>query len=561
MTRFPELSGIVEMDSKRLIIFIVLSMGILLLWQEYFAPKPAPQQVAQTQTASQPDAPASHTASAQPVEAAKLIAGQRIRVTTDVLKAEIDTVGGDLRQLDLLKHDSATDAKKPFELLTDKNGRVYVAQTGLVAASNPALPTHKTVYTATQSSYTLSGDSLQVKLTAPAANGVQVVKTYTFKKGSYDIAVRFDITNGGSTPLAPTAYYRLLRDSQAPEGEGRFAHTFTGPAVYTADNKFQKVSFEDLAKGKGDYTKNATDGWVGMLQHYFMTAWILKPLDAASVCKDDKSCHFELKDNNGLYSAAATVDLKTINPGQTASITVPLYAGPEDYSVLTKIADGLEYSKDYGWVHIFASPLFWLLTKLHGLVQNWGWAIVLLTLTVKAIFYPLTAASYRSMAKMKALAPRLERMKEQYGDDRMKFQQAVMEMYKSEKVNPLGGCLPMLIQIPVFIGLYWALLASVELRQAPWILWYTDLARPDPFYVLPVIMAATMFLQTFLNPPPTDPMQAKMMKIMPVAFSAMFFFFPAGLVLYYAVNNILSIAQQWYINKSIENSKKVALQS
>jgi YidC/Oxa1 family membrane protein insertase len=222
---------------------------------------------------------------------------------------------------------------------------VYVAQTGLVAASNPALPTHKSVYTSAQSSYTLSGDSLQVKLTAPAANGVQVVKTYTFKKGSYDIAVRFDITNGGSTPLAPTAYYRMLRDGQAPEGEGRFAHTFTGPAVYTADNKFQKVSFEDLAKGKGDYAKSATDGWVGMLQHYFMTAWILKPLDAASVCKDDKSCHFELKDSNGLYSAAATVDLKTINPGQTASITVPLYAGPEDYSVLTKIADGLEYSR------------------------------------------------------------------------------------------------------------------------------------------------------------------------------------------------------------------------
>ncbi|HJV07750.1 MAG TPA: membrane protein insertase YidC [Chromobacteriaceae bacterium] len=544
------------MDSKRLIIFIVLSMGILLLWQEYFAPKPAVQAV-QTPTAQKAvNAPVS-----QPAESAKLTSGQRIAVNTDVLKAEIDTVGGDLRQLSLLKHDSATDTKQPFALFTDKGGRVYVAQTGLMAASNPALPTHKTVFSAEQSSYTLSGDKLEVKLTAPVANGVKVSKVYTFKKGSYDIDVRYDIVNGGTVPLAPTAYYRLLRDAQAPEGEGRFSHTFTGPAVYTAENKFQKVSFEDLAKGKGDYAKNGSNGWVSMLQHYFMSAWVLKPLNGQSVCKDDKSCRFELQANNGLYSAAALVDLKTINPGQSASVTVPLYAGPEDYNIITKVADGLEYAKDYGWVHIFASPLFWLLTKLHALVLNWGWAIVLLTLIVKAVFYPLTAASYRSMGKMKALAPRLERMKEQYGDDRMKFQQAVMEMYKSEKVNPLGGCLPMLIQIPVFIGLYWALLASVELRQAPWIMWINDLSRPDPFYVLPVLMALTMFAQTFLNPPPTDPMQAKMMKIMPIAFSAMFFFFPAGLVLYYFVNNILSITQQWYINNKIESEKKAALQS
>jgi len=221
------------------------------------------------------------------------------------------------------------------------------------------------------------------------------------------------------------------------------------------------------------------------------------------------------------------------------------------------VAEGMEYAKDYGMLYIFASPLFWLLTKLHGLVSNWGWSIVLLTLIIKAVFYPLTAASYRSMGKMKALSPRLERLKAQHGDDRAKFQQAVMEMYKAEKVNPLGGCLPMVIQIPVFIGLYWALLASVELRQAPFVLWIHDLARPDPFYVLPVLMAITMFAQTFLNPPPTDPMQAKMMKVMPLAFSAMFFFFPAGLVLYYVLNSLLSITQQWYINRQIEQAKKL----
>ncbi|MCW3481058.1 membrane protein insertase YidC [Neisseriaceae bacterium JH1-16] len=548
------------MDSKRLIAFIVLSMGILLGYQEFFAPK-TPPKPAITATSGAPAAPG--TAPTSPAaDAAKLTSGQRITVTTDVLKAQIDTVGGDLRGLDLLKHDSAEDATKPFELLTDKGGRVYVAQTGLIAASNPALPTHKTVFTADKTSYTLNGDSVEVKLTAPEANGVKVSKVYTFKKGSYEIGVRYDLTNTGTAPVAPTAYFRLLRDGKAPEGEGRFAHTFTGPAVYTTDGKFQKVTFDDLTKGKGDYVKNADNGWVAMVQHYFVSAWLLNPLDGKGVCANAQACQFDLKANGSdLFSAAALVNLPTLAPGASESITVPLYAGPEDYNTLVATADGLERVKDYGMVHIFASPLFWLLTKLHGLVQNWGWAIILLTIIVKAVFYPLTAASYRSMGKMKALAPRLERLKEQHGDDRMKLQQAMMEMYKTEKINPLGGCLPILIQIPVFIGLYWALLASVELRQAPWVGWIHDLSRPDPFFVLPVLMAVTMFAQTFLNPPPADPMQAKMMKIMPIAFSAMFFFFPAGLVLYYFVNNLLSITQQWHINRQIGKANKAKLQS
>lgn len=557
MTRSPNFP-VKKMDSKRLIIFIVLSLGILLLWQQYFAPKPLPHQ-------EQPQAVASAPATAgQPTHAAdvaRLTRGQRISVNTDVLHAEIDTIGGDLRELDLVKHDSTSDARKPFALLTDHDGRVYVAQTGLIADSNPALPSHKTVFTSAQPSYQMVGDSLEVKLTAPDANGVKVSKTYVFKRGSYDIGVRYDITNGGTTPVAPMAYFRLLRDGKSPDGESRFASTFTGPAVFTESDKFQKISFSDLDKGKADYAKNGTNGWVGMLQHYFMTAWIMKPLNGPSVCQAAKACRFQLDSKDGLYSSAAMLDLKAIAPGQTQSLTVPLYAGPEEYNTITKVANGLEYSKDYGIFYIVASPLFWLLTKLFGLVHNWGWAIILLTLIVKAVFYPLTAASYRSMGKMKALSPRLERLKTQYGDDRVKFQQAVMEMYKAEKVNPLGGCLPMLIQIPVFIGLYWALLSSVELRQAPWVLWIHDLARPDPFYVLPVIMAITMFAQTFLNPPPTDPVQAKMMKIMPLAFSAMFFVFPAGLVLYYVLNSLLSIAQQWYINRQIEGAKQVSAQS
>ncbi|MFC3626728.1 membrane protein insertase YidC [Vogesella amnigena] len=552
------------MDSKRLIIFIALSFGILLLWQNYFAPKPtakpAVQQQASAAAASNADVPAAAATATPAADSTKLPRGQRVVVDTDVLHAEIDTNGGDLRSLLLKKHNAAEDASKPFELFTDKAGRMYVAQTGLIAAGNPALPTHKTVFSAEKASYTLQGDQLEVKLTAPDANGVKVSKVYIFKKGSYLIDVRYDIANGSAAPLATTAYYRLLRDGKAPEGEGRFAHTFTGPAVYTAENAFQKVDFADLDKGKAEYTKNAADGWVGMVQHYFMSAWVLKPYEGQAVCANAQACTFQLEPSNGNYSAAVMVNHAPVAAGKTASFTVPLYAGPEEYNTITKVADGMAYAKDFGKVHIFASPLFWLLTKLHAMVQNWGWAIVLLTLLVKAAFYPLTAASYRSMAKMKALAPRLETLKQQHGDDRMKFQQAVMEMYKTEKVNPLGGCLPMLIQIPVFIGLYWALLASVELRQAPW-LYIVDLARPDPYYILPVLMAVSMFAQTFLNPPPADPMQAKMMKIMPVAFSVMFFFFPAGLVLYWVVNNLLSISQQYYVNKQIENARKAALQS
>ncbi len=544
------------MDSKRLISFIVLSLGIMLLWQHFFPAKPVAP-VAQTQDASSP----AKSAVAKTADASRLAFGQRITVNTDVMHAEIDTTGGDLRTLDLIKHGSNTDEKKPYELMSDKGGHVYVAQTGLLDPTRPSLPTHKTVFSSAQSSYTMTGDTLEVRLTAPDADGVKVAKIYRFTKGSYQIGVSYEVTNTGSNPLAPTAYFRLLRDDKAPEGQTRFANTFTGPAVYSAEHKFQKVSFSDIDKNKADYAQTTQNGWVAMLQHYFLSAWILKPLDGASVCRDANSCHFELKSSNGLYSASALVGMGAIAPGKTASLTVPLYAGPEDYNTLTRVADGLELSRDYGWVHVIAAPLFWLLVKLHGFVQNWGWAIVLLTIIIKAVFYPLTAASYRSMGKMKALAPRLERLKEQHGDDRVKYQQAVMEMYKTEKVNPLGGCLPMLIQIPVFFALYSALLAAVELREAPWIMWIHDLARPDPFYVLPALMTITMFVQTMLNPPPTDPVQAKMAKIMPLAFSAMFFFFPAGLVLYYVVNNLLSIAQQWFVNRQIENSKKAAAQS
>ncbi|MCG9014847.1 membrane protein insertase YidC, partial [Laribacter hongkongensis] len=493
----------------------------------------------------------------------KLASAQTITVTTDLVKAQINTAGGDIRSLELLTQGAIDNPDKPFMLMTEQGGRTYVAQSGLLS-SDASLPTHKTLYAADKTAYTLSPDqnTLTVTLAAAPVNGVEVKKIFTFKRDSYVIDVRYDIINHSDKPVDATAYYRLLRDGKAPEGESSMAHTFTGPAVYTEAGKFQKVSFEDLAKGKGDYVRQADNGWVAMVQHYFVSAWILKTNDGKSVCSSAEACQFELKPAAGdLYSAGVLVKLPVVAAGQQYSIDMPLYAGPEDTRRMATVAPGLVLTKDYGWVTIIATPLFWLLDKLYGLVHNWGWAIVLLTVLVKAAFYPLSAASYRSMAKMKALAPRMQRLKEQYGDDRQKFQQATMEMYKTEKVNPLGGCLPIVVQIPVFIGLYWALLASVELRQAPWILWIHDLAKPDPYYILPALMAATMYLQTFLNPPPADPLQAKMMKIMPLAFSVMFFFFPAGLVLYWLVNNILSIAQQWWVNKQIEKDAAKAKSS
>lgn len=547
------------MDTKRLIVFIALSFGLLFVWQEYFAPKPAPKPAVVTTHTASGVTTTSGAPAATADASANLARGQSVEVTTDMVRARIDTAGGDVRSLDLLQQGSVDDPSKPLTLLTDQGGRTYVAQSGLLSPV-VGLPTHKTVFRVEKTQYTLADgqNSVSVTLVAPPENGVQVKKTFTFTRGSYLIDVRYDIHNETGRPLPASAYYRLLRDGKAPEGEGRFAHTFTGPAVYTDAGKFQKVAFEDLDKHKASYEKNSDNGWVAMLQHYFASAWILKTTDGKGVCANAQSCQFELKPvAGGLYSAGVVVSLPVIAPGATQTISVPLYAGPEETKVLKATAPGLELTKDYGWVTIIATPLFWLLQTLHGLVGNWGWAIVLLTVIVKAVLYPLSATSYRSMAKMKALAPRMERLKAQFGDDRAKFQQAMMEMYKAEKVNPLGGCLPIVVQIPVFIGLYWALLASVELRQAPWLGWVHDLTRPDPFYILPVLMAATTFAQTFLNPPPTDPMQAKMMKIMPLAFSVMFFFFPSGLVLYWLTNNILSIAQQWFVNKNIEKAAAV----
>jgi YidC/Oxa1 family membrane protein insertase len=549
-------------NKKNLMLFVVLAITILLVWENYFAPPKPVVPVTQTQnkSANEGKAPISGD-----INASKLaMGGQRVLVDTGVLKVEIDTTGGDIRYVELLKHQGASDASRSVNLLSDKDGHVFVAQTGLQLANVPdALPTHKTLFSSEQLNYVMTGDTLSVKLNAPEMNGVKVTKIFEFNKAQpYQIRVKYEIVNGSDKAIEPKAYYSFLRDEKAVDGKSYFDNTYMGPAVFSqieGKGEFQKVDFASIKKGSTDFNAHPENGWIGIIQHYFSSVWLLSPKNGDKVCAAKNTCLFQMtEENGGFYRASVWVNLPSIAVQGTHTLSLPLYVGPLDLKGTEAIAEGLVLAKDYGIFYIFATPLFWVIDQLHSLVGNWGWAIVLLTVMLKAVFFPLTAASYKSMAKMRVLAPRMATLKDTYGTDRMKYQQAVMDMYKTEKVNPMGGCLPILIQIPVFMGLYWSLLASVELRGAPWVLWIQDLARPDPYYILPIIMAATMILQTYLNPPPADPMQAKMMKIMPVIFSVMFFFFPAGLVLYWVVNNILSMTQQYFINKTIEANAKAA---
>jgi YidC/Oxa1 family membrane protein insertase len=379
------------------------------------------------------------------------------------------------------------------------------------------------------------------------SDGVRVTKTYTFHRGRHDIEVTHEVANIGDAPVTPSVYLQIVRDGNKPEGESSLYYTYTGPVVYADQEKFKKVEFSAIEKNKAELPKSADNGWVGMIQHYFATAWVPE--------KGERQFYARSVDKN-LYAVGTLLPLGTVAPGAAATGKATLYIGPQNQQALAAIAPGLDLVVDYGWLTFIAKPIYWLLEFLHSIVGNWGWAIVLLTVLIKAAFYPLSAASYKSMAKMKEVTPRLTKLREQYGDDKQKLNTAMMELYRNEKINPLGGCLPILVQIPVFISLYWVLLASVEMRNAPWMLWVTDLATPDPWFILPLVMMGTMWIQYKLNPTPPDPVQAKVMMFMPLIFGVMFFFFPAGLVLYWLTNNILSIAQQWYVTKQIAKAKK-----
>ena len=534
------------MDNRRLILLLIFSFSVVMLWdawQKHNQPRtlePAAPAASAAATGEVPRPTAAPAASAVPGAASSSlpIAGTaRTVVKTDLVEAVISAQGGDLVRLELNRHRENSESKARFVLFDDgTGGHVYLGQSGLVGEG---MPNHKTVWQLVPGDRELKDgqDVLQVRLEAVAAEGGKVAKTYTFHRGSYLIDVGFEL------PATATAhaYFQILRDGKT-ESSHLGASTFTGPAVFTGGDKYQKVAFEDIQKEKAKFTHKADNGWLAMVQHYFVSAWLPKAGEREFYMRS-------LGDN--LFAAGVIV------PVEAGRVSVPLYAGPQEQDKLKQIAPGLELAVDYGWLTVIAAPIFWVLELLHKFLGNWGWSIIVLTLLIKLAFFPLSAASYKSMAKMKLVAPRLQKLKELYGDDRARLNQEMMEMYKKEKINPLGGCLPILVQIPVFIALYWVLLGAVEMREAPWILWIADLSVKDPYYVLPLLMGATMLIQTKLNPTPPDPMQAKVMMIMPVVFTGMFLFFPAGLVLYWTVNNILSIAQQWQITRLIEGGKKV----
>jgi YidC/Oxa1 family membrane protein insertase len=549
------------MIDKRLIILMIFIFSGFTLWEGWQArlrpPKPPAAAVSGVPSAANTST-TTPSASGLPVTAPALSGdtfarGERVIVRTDKFLAEIDTIGGGIRKLTLLQHFAAEDTSKPFTLMQDNAAPFYITRAGLLGNG---MPNHNTTFTAQTKEYTLEAGkpTLEVKLDAPDANGVKVSKRFIFHRDSYVIDESFDIVNNGSAPIQSSAYYEFLRDNTPPPGDQRFVSTFTGPALYNETEKFQKIDFANIDKGKEDKVRKSNNGWVAMLQHYFVAAWIPK---AGSDLE-----FYTRKVGDKYYSAGVVVPVAAVAAGATASVTVPMYAGPEEVEKLSAIAPGLDLTIDYSWLTIVATPLFWLLSKIHDYVGNWGVAIILLTVIIKAAFYRLATKQYTSMAQMKVLGPKVEKLKQQYGDDRVKMNQAMMELYKKEKINPLSGCLPIMLQMPIFLALYWVLLGAVELRHAPFALWITDLSAADPYYVLPVIYGITMFITTKLNPPPPDPIQAKMMTIMPLMFSVFFFFFPAGLVLYYTVNNILSIAQQWLITRThatkavVENAKR-----
>ncbi len=543
------------MESQRLILFFVFSFSVFMLvdgWQRDLHSTAPVAPVSDKAGKSMPSSaqlpvPGDKLAVPQPTVPQQEPRAQGketiLKVETDLFVARISTRGGDLRHLEFKQHRDTLDKNKDFVLFDNSPERTYIAQSGLIG---PGLPNHHTIFTAPGTSFQLAEgqDRLEVRLTAPAADGVEVTKIYRFQRGSYLIDVGYEIANKSAAAVQPYAYFQLVRDGKPPAGDSAMLPTFTGVALYTEKEKFHKFTFEDVAKNKAVFPKTSNDGWVAIIQHYFFSA--LLPQNGTP-----REFYMRRLDEN-LYSTGVIIPAGALAPGAATTLIVPTYAGPQEPEKLEKVAPGLELTIDYGWLTVIAVPLFWLLSWFHQWVGNWGVAIILLTVVLKLLFYPLSAASYRSMAKMRVVAPKLQRLKDQYGEDRQRLQQAMMELYKTEKINPLGGCMPIVVQIPVFIALYWVLLASVELRHTPFYLWIDDLAAPDPWFILPILMAVTMWIQTSLNPEPPDPVQAKVMKFMPIAFSIMFFFFPAGLVLYWLVNNVLSIAQQWQITRAME---------
>ncbi|HWH83965.1 MAG TPA: membrane protein insertase YidC [Burkholderiaceae bacterium] len=585
-------------DMRRTLLWVVFSMSLFLIYDawnvhngqpSFFHPAPAkvaapgatpasgalprPSGVAGAATATPGTAPA-------PAPGGAALGAESVTISTDVVKATLSSAGGSLTRLELLKYPDqvqhewyepllavfgkapAPAAPKDVVLLDENAARYYVAESGLIpAAGGSGLPNHHTVMTLVPGERSLGTgqNALQVRFESPAVGGVKLVRVYTFKRGDYVIDVRNEVSNEAAAPVSPRLYLQLVRDGVPPPGESSVYSTFTGPAIDDG-NKFQKIDFKAIEKrtaaDKPDHSVEADTGWVAMVQHYFASAWLIDKADGTKQPREFFTGKSEITNPATgapahVYSVGMFVPLGEIAPGATKAFDAKLFVGPQEETKLAALAPRLELVKDYGIFKILAEPLFWLLTQLHKVLGNWGWSIVGLVVLLKIAFYWLNAKAYGSMAKMKAINPKITEMRERLKDKPQQMQQEMMRIYREEKINPLGGCLPIFVQMPFFISLYWVLLSTVEMRGAPWIGWITDLAAKDPYFILPILMTLSSLLQTWLNPTPPDPVQAKMMWFMPLIFSVMFFVFPSGLVLYWLTNNLLSIAQQYVINKRL----------
>ena len=546
-------------DIRRTILWVVFGFSLVMLWDQWqlhngnkptFFPSATPPVGATVNPATDaaPAAVVTQAPAALPADGApgtQQTQSETVEVQTNVLKLSFNSLGASVTRVELLKHQDVHRPGSNVTLMDNSKERVYLAQTGLVGGpAGVSWPTHKSPMRLTSPSTFKDGeDSLLLRFESDALGGVKLIKTYSVKKNSYVLSVQHEIVNQSGQTITPQIYVQLVRDGNKPEGESAFYSTFTGPAVFTNSKKYQKIEFSDIEKNKADFEKKSNLGYVAMVQHYFASAWLMDDAQERDL--------YARKIDNNLYSVGMVAPLPALANESKQIHQTRLFVGPQEEKLMEGLYPGLELVKDYGWLTILAKPLYWLLDELYGFIGNWGWSIVALVVVLKIAFYWLNSQAYKSMGKMKAINPKIMEMRERLKDNPQQMQMEMMKIYREEKVNPLGGCLPIAVQIPFFIALYWVLLSSVEMRNAPWVGWVQDLAAPDPWFILPLLMTLTSLLQTWLNPTPPDPIQAKMMWMMPLAFSVMFFFFPSGLVLYWLSNNILSIAQQWMINKQL----------
>lgn len=540
-------------------ILIVILFMLYQLWDKEHPTQVAPASHAETSTASnyipqvaestQPAATTSTVAQAKS-PALATSSGHVIHVKTDVFDVDIDALGGNFNQIKLLEYPESLNSKTPILFLNNNPEERYIAQSGLLGQNGPDTSKGQALYSSEQTEYKMGPDQkeLQVKLNWQSPEGLKITKIFTFKRNNYQINVNYVIENQSKQPWDGNLYMQLMRKDSPPPNSQGLANmaTYFGAAVSSPQKPFEKISFKDMTKQ--NLNQSITGGWAAMVQHYFVSAWVPE--------QNTTSQYFTRVTNDGLYTIGAIGPKVVVNPGATVDIPSKFYAGPAIADKLDKVAKGLDLTIDYGWFWFISVIIFWMMQKIYSIVGNWGWSIVLVTVIIKLLFYHLSAKSYRSMSALKKLQPKINALKERLGEDKQKFTQATLELYKKEKVNPMSGCLPILIQIPVFIALYWVLIESVYLRQAPFILWIHDLSIKDPYYVLPILMGLSMLLQQKLSPPPPDPIQAKMMMLMPVVFTILFINFPAGLMLYWFVNNTLSVLQQWYIMHSLEKAEK-----